>query len=178
MPLQQELFLQPKTISIQENSTMSRAQNLVDKMGYRIIWSYLYLIACSVSQKRCALAALCPELQGSWFKSYGQSNLCAFLYSPCVNFTRNSDERFGAPLVLHESTRFAIVVHSSFQRGQGIQCMLCPNSECVLIGREAVSQLGPNSCVGQWAYCVEVGSCDRFTFVIPVYKPRAKDYHI
>lgn len=46
--------------------------------------------------------------------------------------------------------------------------MLCPNGERVFICRKAVGQLGSNNCVGQWAYCVEVGTYDCFAFVVPV----------
>ena len=46
--------------------------------------------------------------------------------------------------------------------------MLRSNGECILVIREAMCQLRPNSSIGQWAQCMVVGGSKGFTFVIPV----------
>jgi len=72
--------------------------------------------------------------------------------------------------MLDESTGLAIVVEASFDQSQGVQSMLGPKGQGVLIAREAVRQFCTNRGAGKRAHQVVIRSTQAISLVVPAPK--------
>lgn len=114
-----------------------------------------------------AFCLLFTHLMNLGLESQSQTNLCALFDSPGVNFSWDGEKGLRPPFMLDESTRFAIIVEAGLHRCQGVQCMLGPNSEGVVVAWEAVGQLRTYCSVCKRAHCMVVRCTQGVPLVIP-----------
>lgn len=159
------LFLHPKIIPVHGNQYRHHLTKEIVTLC-RNVHSYLSLLLRTIQKQ--GLTRTKMNMLVSWLENQSKSNLRTLLNCRGVHLSWDGEKWFWTPCVLDESTYLAIVVHPSLYTCQWVQSMLCSNSERVFVAWEAMTHLCTNSCVGQRAYRVEVGSGEGVTFVIPV----------
>lgn len=103
------------------------------------------------------------------FESQRQSKLGGLVNSLGIYLSRNGEEWLWSPLMLNEGTYRAKVVNSCLHCGERVQWMLSAGSNGILIGREAVRYLPPNSCASQRPHWMVVRCIQSITLVIPIW---------
>lgn len=134
------------------------------------------LTATKESLNRQLHLVLCAHLiatnQMSWrahlgFESQGQSKLGGLVNSLGIYLSRNCEKWLWSPLMLNQGTHLAKVVNSCLHCGERVQWMLSASGYGILIGREAVRYLPPNSCGSQRPHRMVVRCIQSLTLVIP-----------
>ena len=102
----------------------------------------------------------------SRLESNSNADLRALLDGLGVHLRRDGAQRLWPELVLDQRAGLARVVDAGLHKGERVQGMLGAEGEAVLVAREAVGQLCPDSCAG-FLHNVVIGCSQAVSLVVP-----------
>ena len=106
------------------------------------------------------------EEQQSRLEGQSDADLRALLDGLGVDFRRDGDQRLWPELVLDQCADLSRVVDAGLHEGKRVQSVLGADYEGVLVAREAMGQLRPNSCV-RFVHNVVIWCSEAVSLVVP-----------